>query len=296
MSQPNPSAVDPGKIALRARNVEFDWAGVPLHWMPTEAFASHTVSALNLLLPEGERWFCATYAEALPLITDEKLREDVIGFIGQESVHAETHNKVLYEFLDANGVDPRPYVRQSEFIMRKVLGPRDASSPRVQHQQLVERLAFIGAIEHMTAFLGDYALNSRWDEFNAHPKMVDLFRWHGAEEVEHRNVAHEVAEYFGVGYFRRNIAMAITYAAFILLLIRGTRFIANQDPALPQVGVLGTWGGLLGAMRRGSLPSLWKMTTAVAAYVNPRYSPETIGNTAQAVAYLASSPGAKAGV
>lgn len=289
------SSVDPGKVSLRARNVRFDWAGVPLHWMPAEPYASHTVSALNLLLPEGERWFCATYAEALPLITDEKLREDVIGFIGQESVHAETHEKVLYEYLDAHGVDPRPYVRQSEFIMRKVLGPRDASTPRAKHQQLVERLAFIGAIEHLTAFLGDYALNSRWDEFDAHPQMADLFRWHGAEEVEHRNVAHDVATHFGVGYFRRNLAMAASYAAFLALLIRGARFIASQDPALPDRGVLGTWLGVLGAMRRGSLPSLWKMTTSVTAYLNPRYTPEAVGDTAQAVAYLASSPGAKAG-
>lgn len=289
------SKIDPGKVALRARNVAFDWAGVPLHWIPGEPFASHTISTLNLLLPEGERWFCATYAEALPLITDERLREDVIGFIGQESVHAETHEKVLYEFLDANGVDPRPFVLQSEFIMRKVLGPREASNPRAKYQQLVERIAFIGAVEHLTAFLGDYALNSRWDEFGANPQMLDLFRWHGAEEVEHRNVAHDVAVYFGVGYLRRNIAMAVTYAAFMTMLIRGTRFIANQDPALAQVGVLGTWRGVGRAMRRGSLPSMGKMTMAVAGYVNPRYSPENVGDTAQAVAYLASSPGAKAG-
>lgn len=287
------AAPDPGKVSLRARHVEFDWAGVPLHWMPTEPFASHTISALNLLLPEGERWFCATYAEALPAITDEKLREDVLGFIGQESVHAETHDKVLYEFLDANGVDPRPYVRQSEFIMRRVLGPRDGASQQARHQQLVERLAFIGAIEHMTAFLGDYALNSEWDRFDAHPQMVDLFRWHGAEEVEHRSVAHDVAEHFGVGYLRRNLAMAVSYAAFLVLLVRGTRFIANQDPTLAPVSTLGTLRGIVGAMRRGSLPTMWKMTTSVAAYVNPRYSPETVGNTAQAVAYLASSPAAK---
>ncbi|WP_338887867.1 metal-dependent hydrolase [Rhodococcus sovatensis] len=285
---------DPGEVSLQARNVTFDWSQTPLHWMPTEPIASHTVSALNLLLPEGERWFCATYTEALPLIADAKLREDVIGFIGQESMHAETHNVVLYDYLDVHDVDPRPFAAHAEYLMRKVLGPRPALSARAQKQQLVERIALIGAIEHMTAFLGDYALNSRWDEFGGDATMIDLFRWHGAEEVEHRNVAHDVAMYFGVGYFRRNISMLFAFLAFIVLMLRGTRFIVRQDPALKDRGYIALWWAWMSAMRRGSLPSLARMTKGVARYLKPSYSPENEGSTAQAVAYLATSPAARA--
>lgn len=285
---------DPGEVSLQARNVSFDWSQTPLHWMPEEPIASHTVSALNLLLPEGERWFCATYAEALPLIADAKLREDVIGFIGQESMHAETHNVVLYDYLDAHDVDPRPFAAHAEYLMRKVLGPRPALSAWAQKQQLVERIALIGAIEHMTAFLGDYALNSRWDEFGGDAAMIDLFRWHGAEEVEHRNVAHDVAMYFGVGYFRRNISMLFAFLAFIVLMLRGTRFIVRQDPALKDRGYIALWWAWMSAMRRGSLPSLARMAKGVARYLKPSYSPENEGSTAQAVAYLATSPAARA--
>ena len=42
------------------------------------------VSLLNLILPAAERWFVATYNEALPLVKDPKLAEDMRGFIGQE--------------------------------------------------------------------------------------------------------------------------------------------------------------------------------------------------------------------
>jgi uncharacterized protein len=288
------NAHEPGEISLQARNVAFDWSTTPLHWMPSEPVASHTVSALNLLLPEGERWFCATYTEALPLIADAKLREDVLGFIGQEAMHAETHNVVLYDFLDAHGVDPRPFAAHAEYLMRKVLGPRPALTPKAQKQQLVERIALIGAIEHLTAFLGDYALNSRWDELNGDATMIDLYRWHGAEEVEHRNVAHDVAMYFGVGYFRRNVAMVIAFIAFIVLLLRGTRYIVTQDSTLKNRGYVRLWLGWIAATRRGALPSIMQMTKGVARYLKPSYTPENEGSTAQAIAYLAKSPAARA--
>ena len=65
----------------------------------------------------------------------------------------------------------------------------------------------IAAIEHYTAVMGDFALNCTWDDYGADPTLVDLFRWHGSEEVEHRSVAHEVAVYFHDSYVRRIRAM-----------------------------------------------------------------------------------------
>ncbi len=54
--------------------------------------ATHTMNVLHIMLPPGERWFCDVYREALPLITDDKLRDDVKGFIGQEATHARAHD------------------------------------------------------------------------------------------------------------------------------------------------------------------------------------------------------------
>lgn len=110
---------DPGDVELHARNVAFDWSDVPLHWIPEHPIASDFISVLNLLLPEGERWFVQTYNEALPLVRDEELAATMRGFIGQEAMHAEAHDHVLWEFLDHHGIDPRPYVRQMEWVFRK---------------------------------------------------------------------------------------------------------------------------------------------------------------------------------
>lgn len=283
---------DPGPIELHARDVHFDWHGTPLHWIPGQRVASNTISVLNLLLPEGERWFVETFNEALPHVRDEELATAMRGFIGQEAMHAEAHDKVLWEFLAANGVDATAFQRQMEWVFRRTLGPRANLSEQEQFSYLTERLWLIAAIEHYTAILGDFALNNSWDEAGAAPAMVDLFRWHGAEEVEHRSVAHDVASYFGDGYLRRGRAMTVALPALLFLIHRGLRFINAADPAgklsYPQLWI-GYWKGARG----GTLPQLRKVVVATATYFRPSFRPEEIGSTAQAVAYLAKSPAAR---
>src|SRR5882757_6425431 len=87
--------------AIAARNVQFDWDGVPLHYLPGEPVATQMFNFMHLVLPEGERAMAATLAEALPFIDDERLHEEVTGFVGQESMHASSHEGVRTH-LEAN--------------------------------------------------------------------------------------------------------------------------------------------------------------------------------------------------
>ena len=122
--------VDPGPVQIQARKVEFDVSGSPLHWIPGHPVASHMISLLNVVLPAAERWFVATYNEALPLVKDPRLAEDMRGFIGQEAVHAETHERMLREFMVARDADPEPILAQVEYIFGKVLAPSTSRNPR----------------------------------------------------------------------------------------------------------------------------------------------------------------------
>jgi predicted metal-dependent hydrolase len=185
--------VDPGPVQIQPRKVHFDFSDSPLHWIPGHPVASDMIGVLHVVLPAGERWFVSTLNEALPLVKDPKLAEDIRGFIGQESIHADVHERALHEFLEAKGFDPKPMLDQVDYVFAKVLGPSTSSNPRRRHNNLCDRLWFIAALEHYTAVLGDFSLNNAWDDFGADPTFVDVFRWHGAEEVEHRNVAHDVA-------------------------------------------------------------------------------------------------------
>ena len=88
------------------------------------------MSLLNVVLPAAERWFVATYNEALPLVQDPLLAEDMRGFIGQESVHADTHERILHEFMEARGVDPQPIARSGQLRLRKGAGPQHLRQTR----------------------------------------------------------------------------------------------------------------------------------------------------------------------
>ena len=137
--------VDPGPVQIQARKVHFDVSTTPLHWIPDHPVASNVVSLLNLILPAAERWFVATYDEALPLVKDPKLAEDMRGFIGQEGAHAEVHERLLHEFMEQRGVDPAPMVEQMEYVFTKVLAPSTSDDPKKRMNQLCDRLWFIAA-------------------------------------------------------------------------------------------------------------------------------------------------------
>jgi len=286
--------IDPGPVQIQARKVHFDVSATALQWIPNHPVASHIISLLNVVLPAAERWFVATYDEALPLVKDPKLAEDIRGFIGQEAMHAETHDQVLRDYLVASGVDVAPILDQIEYVFEKVLAPSTSSDPKRRMNHLCDRLWLIAAIEHYTAVLGDFSLNCAWDDHHADPTMVDLFRWHGSEEVEHRMVAHDVATYFHDSYVDRIRAMMMAVVLMAVFFQRGGWYLTKSDPQLD----IGWWKMQRLRMRDSKLALLPKYRKLFGSntfmYFRPSFSPEQMGSTAQAVAYLASSPAARA--
>jgi predicted metal-dependent hydrolase len=233
------------------------------------------------------------FQQALPLITDDRLAEDVRGFIGQEAVHAQAHQGVLAH-LPANGLDPAPFVEQVSWIFRRILGERPALTVRARQEYLIEQLALVAAIEHVTAFLGHWILNSPGlDAADADPTMLDLLRWHGAEEVEHRCVAFDVMRHFDGRYQRRVRAMVIAGPTLAILWVKGVKFLLANDPELPR-DAKPTWVDYRRAVRKGLIPGPRLMAKSLFRYFKPGYYPTQEGSTAQAVAYLAQSPAARA--
>ena len=281
---------------LRPRRVAFDWQDTPLHWVPGDPFSTHMINVLHLLLPAGERWFVDVYKQVLPLIRDPRLRDDVIGFIGQESMHAQAHSTVL-DHLVAQGLDPAPYTAQMDWFFEHLLGDNTAPPP-ARRWWLLERVAIIAAIEHYTAVLGKWVLDTRgFERFGADPTMVDLLRWHGAEEVEHRSVAFDVFQHLDGGYGRRLRAMTTVFPTMFWLWVRGVKFFIAHDPELSPAQRkaaephLRDW---VRAAREELVPAPRDIFSAVPRYMRRRYHPTQEGSTAKALAYLAGSPAAKA--
>ncbi|MDV3205554.1 MAG: metal-dependent hydrolase, partial [Rhodococcus ruber] len=186
---------------------------------------------------------------------------------------------------------------QMRWLFGRLLGRRPLTGLRAENY-LVERLALIAAVEHVTAFLGDWVLNAKGlDAAGTDPTMLDLLRWHGAEEVEHRSVAYDVMRYFDPGEARRIRTQLIVTPVLVWLWIRGARFLMAHDPALAgapghaRAPHLSDWSA---ASRRGTLPGPVDLGRRMSRYFRRSYHPSQEGSTAQAVRYLASSPAARA--
>jgi predicted metal-dependent hydrolase len=283
---------EPGPIVLQPRDVRFDWSGLTLRWVPSEPLVSHTLSVLHLLLPEGENWFVDVFKRALPLIRDDSLREDVIGFIGQEAIHAAAHQSVL-DYYTSQGVDTTRYIRQIEWLFHRILAGKPGLAPAAEREQLIEHVAIVAAIEHFTAMMGAWALDATaLDQVELNPVMLDLIRWHGSEEVEHRSVAYDLLQHLDPGYARRIRSMFIVVPVLTYMWVRGALFFARADHGEPPFTM--SWRGYLSAARRGLLPSPGALGRCALRYFNRDFHPSQDYSTAKCVAYLATSPAARA--
>lgn len=284
----------PEELALRPRNVHFDLDSAPLHWIPGDPYGSHCVTSLNLLLPVAERWFSKLLSDALEHVRDEHLREEIVGFIGQEAVHAQTHDRVLVDYLLRHGIDPVPYTDQLEFVAGQY-DKRIAKASRTSRlKALSSGTHALCAAEHYTGVLGHWALNNSWDELGVDPTLCDLYRWHAAEEVEHRHVSFNVAKYFKMDYVAQVASGALVSLAFFAMVFRGMKYLVHADPDLPNLGYLRLALKLRQSGKIGSLPKSTYVARCALRLFRPGYNPVDEGSTAQAVAYLASSPAARA--
>jgi predicted metal-dependent hydrolase len=289
-------------VGIRPRRVRFGWDATPLHWAG-DPQTTHTLNVLHLLLPAGERWFVELYRQILPGVGDERLRADVKGFIGQEVTHSRAHAAVL-DHLAAQDVDTTGYTRWIDWMFDRLLGDRPFGLGRPSHGWLGRRwdrhrLGYIAAIEHLTAALGGWLLaagaydgdGGRGRAGDVDPVMLDMLRWHAAEEVEHRAVAFELYVDQGGTYVERLVTAAGVVPALVLLWVGGTAFLMRHDPTGPGRP---TWRSFRRAGRAGTLPTLGELLRMVPRYLRPGHHPLQDGSTAAAVAYLARSPAAAA--
>lgn len=282
---------------LPARPVKFDWQQTSPEWVPNDPFTSHFINVLHLLLPEGELWFCRVYNKALPLVNEPQLREDVRGFIRQEAIHSRSHSVVLEHFYQQHGIDTTGYTGKVRWLFTQLLGDHplglQTSWQWLEKFWLIFRLGLIAAIEHYTCIIGKWILESRGlDDAGADPVMLDLLRWHGAEEVEHRSVAHDLFVSVGGGYLQRQVLMLLVGPVLLALWLLGTRYFLGQCTDRTQrFRLLREWRR---AAAQDRLPSLGMLLQAASRYLKRDFHPDSEASETLATDYLAVSPAAQA--
>ena len=158
------------------------------------------------------------------------------------------------------------------------------------HRRLLRNeLAAIATIEHYTAVLGVWIVEAEIPE--ADPAMLDLLRWHGAEEVEHRSVAFDLYQHLDGGYARRAIHGVVASVGILLGLLAISARIMALDP---DAGGNLRYRAYRRAVRAGRFPALGTVVRSLREYLRRDYHPSRYGSTDVALAYLATSPGVAA--
>ncbi|WP_051107999.1 metal-dependent hydrolase [Actinomadura atramentaria] len=292
--------VDERHPQIRTRRVAFDWEETPLHWIPGAPVATHLVNAFQILLTTGEKWFIQCVRDALPYVADERLRAEVKGFVGQEMVHSRSHQGVLDRLLARDGL-PTAHLTDAAHAKLAERATAMAELARTDPRRFRRRLRFelgaVSAIEHYTAVVGQWIIeNDGLDRAGADPTMLDLFRWHGAEEVEHRSVVFDVYTALGGGYPLRAASWAVATALLSLALVQGTFELLRRDPSITvPVTFRRVRRSYRASVRKGHVPAMATMFLREGlTYLRPGHHPSKVCSTEIALEYLRRSPAARA--
>ena len=185
------------------RNLRFQLdASIPRHWYGGQPATTAFFDSQSLFFPAGERFFVDAVKSALPRVKDPELLARARAFCGQEGIHTREH--VRYNrMLQARGY---PAARLEGWGKRFLWFVRLITLPR-------HRLAITCALEHFTAIGAARAL-SAGAFCDADARMRAFWRWHAAEELEHKSIPYDVYQAIGGHHLERVIIMFITTLLF----------------------------------------------------------------------------------
>lgn len=194
-------------VSIEVRNVQFPLgADVPKHWHGGRRSVTLFFNNLSIFFPAGERFFIASvkrYRDRIDRVNNERLRAEVAAFCAQEGIHGREHIR-YNEMLRDQGYPAEELERRVKRILAVVT--------RVLPKR--SQLAATCALEHFTALLAHFLLKDPRLLGGAHPAMASLWRWHAAEENEHKAVAFDVYRLAGGHYLERAIVMAAASLIF----------------------------------------------------------------------------------
>ena len=221
---------DLNNIPVRRFDFEFPESLDPV-WVPNNPYRAHFFNGVSLTMPYLEPFLCKTMRQALQLVGDEQLLEDMRGFIGQEAQHYRCHRR-LNERLTENG---HP---QFADIEKRVSGSYD----RLAERSMRTRLAYSAGFECMTNGFTNWLLGGRKALFqHAQADVTSFWLAHMAEECEHKTVAFDVYEKLYGTYWPRALGV-----------IHGSTHVLG-------LGCV----GMLSALKRDSSDSLFRRTWGV---------------------------------
>lgn len=260
---------------LQVRNYRFATGPeVPRHWHGGRRAVTRFFDNLSVFFPVGERFFMASVRAFHDRVKDDPaMRAAVRDFCAQEGIHGREHRS-YNAMLAAQGLP----VAVMEASVERLLDRVTRTAPKRW------QLAATAALEHFTAILGHLILEK--DELleGADPTMAALWRWHAAEENEHKAVAYDVYLAAGGNYPERVFVMLMATVIF------WAKVIEHQARFMHADGDLFSWEEHAALQRflwrdPGAFPRMWRLWLA---WLDPSFHPNDLDATEALEAWRAS--------
>jgi predicted metal-dependent hydrolase len=171
-------------MAMIVRYPRIDYSKIRAHWAPNIAFAQHQ-NATSIIPAPVEPWLIKVLQRAKDMLPAGKteLDAEMTAFIGQESQHFRQH-RMFNKVIAAQG-----YPRLPEF--EKQLA--DDLDGFFRNRSLKFMLAYADGFESLGAVQGGLWFG-KMDHLleGADENAIALWKWHMAEEFEHREVCFRI--------------------------------------------------------------------------------------------------------
>ena len=151
------------------------------NWANDDAFLTAVLNGLSFCFPKGEKFFMNSVRAFKEDVRLKDMSEEIRMFCIQEATHTREHIKYNQLLCELKGYD----LEKLESIFVKSL--EKSYTNKVDNKT---RLAITTAIEHITATMGANILKGKI--LKSDNPVVDMWKWHSLEEVEHKAVSHDV--------------------------------------------------------------------------------------------------------
>ncbi len=251
---------------IEVRNLKFDMRDVPKYWVDGRKSPSIFINNLSIFFPVGERFFMSTVRAHQQFVKGARLHKEVRGFCSQEGIHSREHD-CYNEMLERQGY---PVGRLEERVERLLGRVQKVLPKRMQ-------LAATCALEHFTALMAHALLKETSEDVNvfenADATMAALWRWHAAEESEHKAVAYDVYLAAGGHYAERVVVMLFASIVFWAYVFRHQAIMMKADGILYSAR---EWAQLAWALFGTNPGMLRKILPLYFLYYKPSFHPNDL--------------------
>ncbi|MEC9109373.1 MAG: metal-dependent hydrolase [Pseudomonadota bacterium] len=171
-------APTPDDLTITVRDERFNRGTNPRRWWAGEPFGAAWHNALSATFPRGEAFFIEA-VKAHREGADAKLDAEIRAFVRQEINHTREHiafNRLAEDAgYDIKAIDTR--------VAEMLALTKDRPA--------IANLAVTMALEHYTAMMAAEFLENPAHFTDADAEVRDMWRWHAAEEIEHKGVAFD---------------------------------------------------------------------------------------------------------